>query len=111
MNTLFTGISNELLKAPTFTSDVVPAKCDWVNKFRASGAEAQVDDIFGNGIGFIQEYWVYIVIVFVIGAALTLVFKKNMQKGAFIALITVCAVGFLLPSFIGLGGSLSAGPC
>ena len=64
MNNLLSSISNELLKVGALPTEEVPTKCDWVNKFRASGAEAQVTNIFGNTLGFIQEYWYIIILVF-----------------------------------------------
>lgn len=112
MNNVLASISIELLKVTTWkTADSVPAKCDWVNKFRVSGAEAQITSIAGNTIGFIQEYWYIITLIFVIGAVLTLVFAKDRQGNAFKTLIVVCVAGFLFPAVIGLGVSLSPGPC
>lgn len=88
-----------------------PIECDWVQKFRNSGAEDQLNSIFGNAVGFILEYWWVIMLVAVLMAALTLVFNKNRQGNAFKLAMTVAIVGFLLPPILGLGVNLNPGPC
>jgi len=93
------------------SQDGIPIQCDWVGKFRNSGAETQVNNILGNTFGFIQEYWWIITAIFLLIAVLTLVFARNRQSGAFKGVIVVCVAGFLLPAAIGLGVSLNPGPC
>jgi hypothetical protein len=102
---------NETLETSTVVAGVGTPRCEWVNRFRASGADDQINDIFGNTIGFIQQYWPLITIVFIIAFILTLVFARDRQSRAAKALITVCVAGFLLPPLITFGISLSPGPC
>jgi uncharacterized membrane protein len=95
----------------TVSTGVTP-RCDWVNAARTSGANETIDNVLGNGLGFLLTYWQYVVIVLVAMAIVTFVVQRNRNRSYVQSALTAVVVAIVLVPVIGLfGGIAGNGPC
>lgn len=92
-------------------STEIQVKCDWVEKLQASGAESAINNFLGSAIGFVQHYWVYIMIVAFVIALITFAIGRRHNARWIQIAMWVAIISVVLAPVISFGSKLGSGTC